>query len=55
MRGVFKTLFGDTRIVIITAINLCLGYALLHTPAAGIVGLIIPPGFILGAAFLAKY
>jgi len=55
MRGLIKTVFGDTRTVMIVAICIMLSIAVLHSPFASRTGLVLPLLLIAGAGNLVKY
>jgi hypothetical protein len=55
MRGFIKTLIGDARNFCAAAICILLAVIILHTPAAPLTGLALPPMLLAAAAYLSKH
>jgi len=54
MQGFIKTLFGDKYTLGVAGICILVAVALLHTPAAILVGAVLPISLLGGAAYLAR-
>lgn len=55
MQGFFKTLFGDKRTLAVAGLSILAVFAVLHSPAAPLAGLVLPLCLMAGAAYLAKH
>lgn len=55
MQGFIKTLFGDTNTLAATAASILIAFAVLHSPATILAGLILPLCLLAGAAYLARH
>lgn len=55
MRGFLKTLFGDKRTLAVAGLSILVALAVMHTPAAPLTGLVLPPCLLAAAAYLARH
>ncbi len=54
MQGFIKTLFGDKHTLAVAAASGLIAFAVLHSPATILAGLIFPLCLLAGAAYLAR-
>jgi hypothetical protein len=54
MQGFIKTLFGDKYTLIVAACSGVVAFAVLHSPAAILAGVILPICLLGGVAYLAR-
>jgi hypothetical protein len=54
MQGFVKTLFGDKHTLAVAAASVLIAFAVLHSPATIMAGLILPLCLLASAAYLAR-